>query len=333
MAAGVAATQSHAPSPPTRQPDSSGTIIAEIVHRLDDLALHRDESGRSRLGRLADRAGGDVDPEAAKQAGGLLEAQAEAVVQPRRPRLGHRPDLGGSSTERVRGLLGVPCLHSLAATLTAADVDVELGDDWADRGKVDLELLGGPLELEITTAVGAGRRQWCRELTVDRADRRHAVAVVTVGVAPLPAGLGRLLDRVVLRERSGLALARTTGLVKEPLEFGDALAALRKPGLALRQPRAQLPQFSGVGLEEPAQLGDLSEQLLVGVGIIARGSDARRNSQRYARPSIRWWTPLNKYSPGKRPELRVSRLRRWIQEESDANAFWGKWLERKSEGL
>src|SRR5579875_1795843 len=266
-----------------------------VVQRRDDRVLHRDERGRGRLGRLADRAGGDGDPEAGKQAGGLLEAQPEAVVQPGRPGLGDRPDLGGSSTESVGGLLGMPSLHSLATTPTAADVDVELRDDGADRGRVDLELLGGPLEIEITAAVGAARRQRCRELTVERSDRRHAVAVATVGVTPLPAGLGWLLDRVALGERSGLALARTTGLVKEALELGDALVALRKPSLALGQTRTQLPQLSGVGLEEPAQLGDLSDQLLVGVGIMARGSDARRNSQRYARPAFKWWTPLSKY--------------------------------------
>jgi hypothetical protein len=42
-------------------------------------------------------------------------------------------------------------------------------------------------------------------------------------------------------------------------------------------------------------LHDLSDQLLVGTGFCARGSVVCRNSQRYARGPLRWWTPLSKY--------------------------------------
>jgi len=43
------------------------------------------------------------------------------------------------------------------------------------------------------------------------------------------------------------------------LQVGDTGVALRKSGLALRELLAQLGDFGGVGLEEPAKLGDLSD--------------------------------------------------------------------------
>jgi hypothetical protein len=39
-------------------------------------------------------------------------------------------------------------------------------------------------------------------------------------------------------------------------------------------------------------MGDLADQLLVRVGFCARGSVVSRNSPRYARVVLRWWTPL-----------------------------------------
>jgi hypothetical protein len=140
----------------------------------------------------------------------------------------------------------MPCLHSLASARAATDVDGEPGDDRADWRKVDLELFSSPLELEITAVVGVARRECCGQLVVERADRRHAVAVTAVSLAPLPAGLGWLLDRVALRDRSGLPLARTARLGEQPLQLGDTGVALRKSGLALRELLAQLGEFGRV---------------------------------------------------------------------------------------
>ena len=114
------------------------------------------------------------------------------------------------------------------------------------------------------------------------------MTVATVGLAAAPARLCRFLLRVAFGERSGPALSRTAGLGEQPLQLCDA-------GITLGKAVVQLPQLSGVGLEKPAKLNDLSDQLLVGAGFSARRSDARRNSQRYACRLRSWWMPLNKY--------------------------------------
>lgn len=197
--------------------------------------------------------------------------------------------LGGGGTEGVGGLLRVPCLHPLATTVAAADAEVEPGGDRAHRGKVDLELAGGPLQLEITAAVRAARRQRHIDLPLRNAGRSHAVAVATVGVPAAPSRLCRLLLRVSLGERGCLTLARAAGLRQEPFQLGDA-------GVALAETLVQLGELGGVGLEPLSQMGELADQLLVGAGICARGSVVSRNSPRYARLLLRWWTPLSKYA-------------------------------------
>jgi len=125
------------------------------------------------------------------------------------------------------------------------------------------------------------------------------VAVATVGLAAAPARSCRFFLRVAFGERGGLALSRTAGLGEQPLQLCNA-------GITLNKAVVQFPQLGGVGLEKPAKLNDLSNQLLVGVGFSARRSDARRNSQRYARRLSRWWMPLNKYSLRSSPSYQPS---------------------------
>jgi len=161
--------------------------------------------------------------------------------------------------------------------------------------QVDLELLGQGLELELAAAVRAARREGRFELPVDKPGRCHAVAVATVGLAAAPARLCRFLLRVAFGERGGLALSRTAGLGEQPLQLCDTGITLGKARLTLGQAVVQLPELGGVGLEKPAKLSDLSDQLLVGVGFSARRCDARRNSQQYVQGLLRWWTPLSKY--------------------------------------
>jgi hypothetical protein len=73
-----------------------------------------------------------------------------------------------------------------------------------------------------------------------------------VGLPGLAAGLGRLLLRVTLRERGGLALARAPRLRQQLLQLGDAGVSLRQAGIALGQAFAQ-------GLNGTAKLGDLAD--------------------------------------------------------------------------
>ena len=58
----------------------------------------------------------------------------------------------------------------------------------------------------------------------------------------------------------------------------------------------QLGKLANVALEQFTQMGDLSDQLLVGTGFCARRSVVCRNSQQYVQGLLRWWTPLSKYS-------------------------------------
>ena len=70
-----------------------------------------------------------------------------------------------------------------------------------------------------------------------------------------------------------LAVPVPLGLGQESFQLGDA-------GVAVGKAVVQLPQLGSVALEQFAQMGDLSDQLLVGAGFSARRSDARQNSQR-----------------------------------------------------
>jgi hypothetical protein len=154
----------------------------------------------------------------------------------------------------------VAALHSLAAVAAAADADGELRGDRAHLGKLDLELLGDPLVLDLPATVRATCGQRHVDLPVGNPDRSHAVAVATMSItAPAP-GTCRLLFWIAFGERSSLALARTTGVGKEPLQLCDA-------GVALAEALVQLGELGRVALEQLSQAGDLADQLLVGVGL------------------------------------------------------------------
>jgi len=106
---------------------------------------------------------------------------------------------------------------------------------------------GGRFELPSTGPVGAMR---CRG---DRGPRRYACQ------------LCRFLLRVAFGERGGLALSRTADSASS-----RSSSATRASRSARRASRSAKRSFSsgarGVGLEKPAKLSDLSDQLLVGVG-------------------------------------------------------------------
>jgi len=102
------------------------------------------------------------------------------------------------------------------------------------------------------------------------------VAVATMGIAAPPSRLRRLLFRVSLGERGRLTLARTAGLGQEPFQLGDA-------GVALAETLVQLGKLANVALEQFTQMGDLSDQLLVGTGFCARRSVVCRNSHNTCR--------------------------------------------------
>jgi len=229
-------------------------------------------------------------------------------MEPGSPALGHWADPRAGCPKGTGGLLAMAPLHPLVAVLAAADRNREARRHRTHLSQVDLELLGQGLELELAAAVRAARREGCFELPVDRPGRCHAMAVATVGLAATPARLCRFLLRVAFGERGGLALSRTAGLGEQPLQLCDARFTLGKARLTLGQAVVQLPELGGVGLEKPAKLSDLSDQLLVGVGFSARRSDARRNSQRYARRLCSWWMPLNKYETTNTPAQRVKTL-------------------------
>ena len=86
------------------------------------------------------------------------------------------------------------------------------------------------------------------------------MTMATMSITASSSGTCRLLLRVALGERSRLALARTAGVLQEPLQLGDA-------GIALAEALVQLRELGGVALEHLPQTGDLAHQLLVGVGL------------------------------------------------------------------
>ena len=180
-------------------------------------------------------------------------------MQPGRPCFGRGTNLGGGSTEGVRGLLGVASLHSPAAVAASADADAELRGDRAHLGKLDLELLGGPLVLDLPATVRATRRQRYVDLPVGNPNRSHAMAVATMSITPATTRTCRLLFRVAFGERSRLSLSRTTGVGKEPFQLCDT-------GVALAEALVQLGELGRVALEHLSQTGDLVDQLLVRVG-------------------------------------------------------------------
>jgi len=167
-------------------------------------------------------------------------------------------------------------LHPLVAVLAAADRNRKARRHRTHLPQVDLELLGQGLELELAAAVRAARREG-RSSSRSTSRSVHAVAVATVGLAAAPARLCRFSFGSPL-ENGRPGAFPNAGLGEQPLQLCDTGITLGKARLTLGQAVVQLPELGGVGLEKPAKLSDLSDQLLVGVGFSARRCDARRNS-------------------------------------------------------
>ena len=110
------------------------------------------------------------------------------------------------------------------------------------------------------------------------------MTVAPVVLAGTPARPGRFLCRVALGERCRLALPRTPAVLQQLLQLGDA--------------RVTGSKRLGQQIDVLAQEANLDDQLLEGASVTTWRGIARRNSQRYARASARWWTPLSKYRGG-----------------------------------
>ena len=107
------------------------------------------------------------------------------------------------------------------------------------------------------------------------------MTVAPVVLAGTPARPGRFLCRVALGERCRLALPRTPAVLQQLLQLGDA----RVTG------SERLGQFGDPRFEADDRCGQLGDR----ASITTWKQIARRNSQRYARASARWWTPLSQY--------------------------------------
>ena len=242
----VAATQSQAPSPPTRQPVSSGTIIGEPFTASTIALCTGTRAVEVDWAAWQMRPGGDVDPEAGEQAGRLREAQPEPVVQPGRPGLGARADLEEAAPRASEVCSAWRPWTRLPQRAAATDADVEPRGDRAHRGKIDLELLGGPLELEhLAAAVRTARRQRRVELPVDGPTGAMRWPWRPWARRCLPSRAWPAPLRVALGERGGLALARTTGLERSrsssAMRASRSAEALRSASRARRcsaEPRA-----------------------------------------------------------------------------------------------
>ena len=97
-----------------------------------------------------------------------------------------------------------------------------------------------------------------------------------------------LLGRCSLGEGSGLALTRAATVLQQLLQLGDA-------GIAPTQRLNQLSDPSRLRFDQLPKGSDLGDQPRKGGTVVTRGGVARRNSPRYARPSLKGWTPLSKY--------------------------------------
>ena len=175
-----------------------------------------------------------------------MRASREAVVQPRRPPLGDRPDLRAGRPQRVRGLLRVAALHPPATARAVPDGDIEAGHHHRRTfGQIDLPLLGDPVEHHRPTTVRAAPRQRRLEGAV-RVAERPAVPVTAMTLATLAARPTRRLCRISLGERGGLPLPRAPRLFQQLLQLGD-------PGVTCRQLLFQ-PGKPGFQLGDPCLL-------------------------------------------------------------------------------
>src|SRR6266508_739625 len=211
------------------QPDTLATDPPSgFIHRhrrgagdvLLDRVVGRDQIGARRCRSRTDCAGGDVDTQAAQHGRALPETQAERVVKPRRPGQGPRADMGGGCTEGVGGLFGMAALDAASTAPAAAHAHPEAGDDGTRLGKLGLELVGPPLEVDALAAVRAALGQRCINGAVGLR-WRGPMAMPTVELAPPAPRSGGLVVRFAFGERCRLALARTAGLLQQPLQLRD----------------------------------------------------------------------------------------------------------------
>src|ERR1700728_5337630 len=132
-----------------------------VVDPPAGLAGYPDQIGRGGLSRLAQRPGGHVQSESLREEpGDLGERHSQAVMQPRRPRLGARSDLGTRRPQSVRGLLTMSALDSLAARPATSYSHLETGSRrrW-QRRQGGLELIGVTLMFDLPAAMRTGLMQ------------------------------------------------------------------------------------------------------------------------------------------------------------------------------
>jgi hypothetical protein len=107
------------------------------------------------------------------------------------------------------------------------------------------------------------------------------VTVAAVGLPGLPAWALGFGGRLALGERRSLALAGPPRVFEELLQLKDGCV----PG------REGLGQLADTSLKMGNGRLQVGEETLV----ITRRTGACRNSPRYARGAVKWWTPLSKY--------------------------------------
>jgi hypothetical protein len=135
-----------------------------------------------------------------------------------------------------------------------------------------------------TAAVPTERQQWGGKLPVHWADRSHPMNVASMVLPRLPTRALGFFDRLPLRERSSLALARSAAVLQQLLQIGDA-------GIACGQRLGGLRDPFNLRLDKVPKGNDLGSHLRGEVSVIARRQVTLRNSQRYARSSFTGWTP------------------------------------------
>jgi hypothetical protein len=180
-----------------------------------------------------------ADPEGAlEEASQLAVGQPQALDQMDRHGLGLWPDLACSSTQRIRGLEGVPPLDPTPTAFAPAHLDVEPTVDRPSR-HFDLKLVLEFDELDVALAVGAGFR---KRGPMDHLDRAWGLAegLRPVLVARLSATLLRIGLRLPLGERSRLTLRRLLEALDDLPQLRDLFAEV---GVLPPEPLVQLEQF------------------------------------------------------------------------------------------
>ena len=228
---------------------------------MADLVGDRDERGRGGVAGLTQCAGGDGEAETIREGpGDLGERDPQAVVHPRRPRLGVRPDLRARGTQRVRGLLRVAALHPPPTRRARADPDPEpCRQRCRHRREIGVELVGVTLVYDTATTMRATRRQ----RRVERAVRirwGEPMTVTAMQAAALTARRLRVDDRVALAEWGRLPLPRPTRLLQQPLQLHDPSLAISdrfgqtsNGDLQLGHHRLEIPDRHTISIRTPAR--------------------------------------------------------------------------------